>query len=143
MDIFKTMEILASGLGAERVRMNVSASNLANVNTTRTAEGGPYKRRDAVFASTPLQDGPVFSDTLNDALNLVEVSDIVQDDMPPRLEYDPGHPDADERGYVAKPNVNLAEEMVNMVTASRAYEAGVSAMQSVTEMARRALSIGK
>ena len=140
MNFFSAMEILSSGLGAERVRMNLSASNLANVNTTRTAEGGPYKRRDPVFSAEPLEDTP-FADRLNEALRVVEVTEVLTDNEPPRRVFEPGHPDADADGFVAKPNINLVEEMVNMITASRAYEAGVTAMHSLVEMARRSMNI--
>ena len=142
MDLFNTMDILASGLRAERVRMNASASNLANAQTTRTAEGGPYKRRDPVFVA---QDNPnaAFDASLAAAMSTVEVADVAVDDSPPRLNYDPSHPDANGEGYVAMPNVNPVEEMVNMLTATRAYEASSQAMNSVVAMAERALQLGK
>jgi flagellar basal-body rod protein FlgC len=141
MDFFSAMEILSSGLGAERVRMNVTASNLANAQTTRTAEGGPYKRRDPVFSAAPLETG--FARDLDDALRGVEVTDIVTDNGPPRVIHDPTHPDADVHGNVSLPNINMVEEMVNMITASRAYEAGVTAMRSLVDMAQRTLTMGK
>ncbi len=144
MDFFKAMEISASGLNAERARMNTIASNLANAKTTRTAEGGPYKRLDPVFQSVSLADK--FRDLVGEkaanAASAVRVSTIQQDKEPPQMVYDPGHPDADASGYVALPNVNVVQEMVNMITASRAYEAGVTVMQTVKGMARSALSIG-
>jgi len=143
MNFFSAMEVIASGLGAERVRMNLTASNLANANTTRTAEGGPYKRRDPVFTTAQLDPHGGFDGPLDDAVKLVEVSDVVADPDPPRREYDPTHPDADGQGYVAKPNINLVEEMVNMITASRAYESGVTAMRSVVEMARKSMTLGQ
>jgi len=141
MDFYTTMDILASGLTAERVRMDVTSSNLANAQTTRTAEGGPYKRRDPVF--TAVDATQQFSAEMNDALQGVQVTEVATDTTPPRREYQPGHPDADAAGYVNLPNVNMVEEMVNMITASRAYEAGVTAMKSTIDMADRALSIGK
>ena len=144
MDFFKTMEITASGLNAERSRMNTIASNLANAKTTRTAEGGPYKRLDPVFQSVPLAEK--FSELVGEkaahASSLVKVESIRQDDSPPQMVYDPSHPDADPSGYVALPNVNVVQEMVNMITASRAYEAGVTVMSTVKGMARSALNIG-
>ena len=143
MDFYSSMNIISSGLGAERVRMNATASNLANANTTRTEEGGPYKRRDPVFMAEPLNPDAVFGGSLEDALRVVNIPEIVEDTSPPRLEYDPTHPDANEEGYVARPNVQLVEEMVNMITASRAYEAGVTAMKSVVDMAKRTLTIGQ
>ncbi len=143
MDFFSAMEILASGLGAERVRMNVTASNLANAQTTRTAQGGPYRRRDPVFTAVEIANADPFSGKLLDALRAVEVSKIVADNRAPRQVHDPSHPDANAQGYVAMPNINMVEEMVNMITAARAYEAGVTAMRSLVQMAERALSLGK
>jgi flagellar basal-body rod protein FlgC len=143
MDFFSALEILSSGLGAERVRMNVTASNLANAQTTRTAEGGPYKRRDPVFTTTELASTPAFSRELDGALRGVAVTDLITDNGPPRVVHDPSHPDADSQGNVAMPNVNMVEEMVNMITASRAYEAGVTAMRAVADMAQQTLSLGK
>lgn len=141
MDFYTAMDILASGLTAERVRMDVTSSNLANAQTTRTAEGGPYKRRDPVF--TAVSATSQFSTEMNNALQAVEVSNVATDTSPPRQVYQPGHPDADAQGYVAMPNVNSIEEMVNMITASRAYDAGITAMRSLVEMAERALGLGK
>jgi flagellar basal-body rod protein FlgC len=140
MDFFAAMEVSASGLGAERTRMNVAASNLANAQTTRTAGGGPYRRRDVVLQSTA---APGATGANAAAVHGVQVAQISQDANPPRMEYDPGHPDANAQGYVAYPNVNPVEEMVDMITASRAYEAGVTALSTSVNMAERALSIGK
>jgi flagellar basal-body rod protein FlgC len=143
VDIFKTMEISASGLTAQRTRMNVASANLANASTTRRADGaGPYRRKDVVLTATPGEgDGPQAS---GDAPAFeVKVAGIEEDQTPPRMEYDPGHPDADANGYVAYPNVNVVEEMVDMITASRAYEAGITALDSAVSMAERALTIGK
>jgi len=143
MNFFTAMTITASGLDAQRTRMNVLASNLANARTTRTAAGGPYKRLDAVFQAVPVgtRFGELVGDSAAQVASTVEVSSIQQDQSAPQLVYDPTHPDADARGYLALPNVNVVEEMVNMITASRAYEAGVTAMQSIKGMARSALSI--
>jgi flagellar basal-body rod protein FlgC len=136
-DFFTAMEVSASGLSAQRTRMNVAASNLANAETTQAAGGGPYKRRDVVLATADL-------DPNGDAnIKGVKVSQIQQDQSPPRLEYDPGHPQANAQGYVAYPNINPVEEMVDMITASRAYEAGITTMSSAVNMAEKALSIGK
>jgi flagellar basal-body rod protein FlgC len=143
MNFFTAMTITASGLDAQRTRMNVLASNLANARTTRTAAGGPYKRLDAVFQAVPVgtRFGELVSDSAAQSASTVEVTSIQQDQSAPQLVYDPTHPDANPQGYVALPNVNVVEEMVNMITASRAYEAGVTAMQSIKGMARSALSI--
>jgi len=142
MDVFSAMETLASGLTAERVRMNVTASNLANSQTTRTESGEAYRRRDVVLEAVNLQDNG-FASALEREVSGVQVSKIVEDDDPFRRVYDPAHPDAAEDGYVNMPNVNMVEEMVGMVMASRAYEAGVTAMQSVRDMASKALSLGR
>jgi flagellar basal-body rod protein FlgC len=125
--------------------MNLISSNLANANATRTPEGGPYKRKDAVFAATPLENS--FSRTLDGAttrqVRKVDVTDIVEDQNAPRLQYDPGHPDADPQGYVAMPNVNVVEEMADMIAATRAYEANVTAVQAAKSMAMKTLEIGR
>ncbi len=146
MDFFSSMNISSSALAAERTRMNLISSNLANANTTRTTEGGPYKRKDAIFAATPLETGG-FDNALNDAtsqeLRKVEVMKVVEDQNPPRLQYDPGHPDADPQGYVALPNVNVMEEMVDMIHATRTYEANVTAVNAAKSMALKALEIGR
>jgi flagellar basal-body rod protein FlgC len=116
---------------------------LANANTTRTEEGGPYQRRDPIYRATSLGQKSGFSDNLDSAMRGVEVTEIVKDQAPPRKVFDPQHPDAGEDGYVEFPNVNMVEEMVNMVMASRAYEAGVTAMRSVKGMANKAIGIGR
>lgn len=135
MDIFSAMEVSASGLAVERARMNVASSNLANAQTTRGVDGGPYRRRDVVVEATPTAEGsPVFA---------AHVAQILEDNAAPRLEHDPGHPDADAHGMVAMPNINVVEEIVDMITATRAYEAGVTAMKSATSMADSALGIGR
>jgi flagellar basal-body rod protein FlgC len=138
---FTAMEVAASGLTAERTRMNVVASNLANARTTRTEDGTPYKRRDPVFAARPLD--PNATGSLERAIRRVEVSEVREDASPGQLVYDPGHPDANAEGYVEYPNVNVVTEMVNLMTASRAYEAGVTSIESIKSMARAALKIGR
>jgi flagellar basal-body rod protein FlgC len=144
MGFMSAMEITASGLTAERVRMNTLASNLANARTTRTEDGGPYRRMDPVFRAVPAGDRipGLTSDPLSNGAFMVEVPEITRDETPGPLVYDPTHPDANEDGYVEMPNVSVVTEMVNLVTATRAYEAGISMMDSVKSMARSALSIG-
>ncbi len=140
-DFFAAMEVSASGLAAQRARMNVASSNLANAQTTQSANGsGPYKRKDVVLQSA---DIPGTEGQLGGAVKGVEVASIKEDTAPPRLEYDPGHPQANAQGYVAYPNVNPVEEMVDMITASRAYEAGITTMTTAVSMAEKALGIGK
>lgn len=136
-DFFTAMEVSASGLAAQRTRMNVAASNLANAQTTQTAAGGPFRRRDVVVGSTDVPGAA------HPAIQGVEVTQIAEDTQPPRLEYDPGHPQANAQGYVAYPNINPVEEMVDMITASRVYEAGITTMSSAVHMAERALGIGR
>lgn len=141
-DFFTAMEVSASGLSAQRTRMNVASSNLANAQTTQSADGaGPYKRRDVVMGSTqvPEAQGTQFEKYIHG----VAVQQITEDQKAPRLEYDPGHPHANAEGYVAYPNINPVEEMVDMITASRAYEAGITAMSTAVNMAERALGIGR
>ena len=145
MNVFSAMEIISTGLAAERTRLNVTASNLANAQTTRTQQGGPYRRQDPVFQSEPVVNR--FQELLNDRIARqaqgVRTAAIVQDQNPPQMVYEPGHPDADGQGYVAYPNVSAVEEMVNMMMAARAYEAGTTAMQMVNGMAQSALQIGR
>jgi flagellar basal-body rod protein FlgC len=144
MNLFTAMEVSASGLSAERVRMNTLASNLANARTTRTPGGGPYKRLDPVFQAVPIESRlrDLGATKTEGGVYMVEVPTIRQDQGEPQLIYDPKHPDADARGFVALPNVNVVEEMVNLITASRSYEAGVTVMQTLKGMAQSALNIG-
>ena len=144
MDFFDAIHASSSGLSAQRLRMNLISGNLANINTTRTAEGGPYKRKEAVFAARPLAESfkKILEDRQKQHLSMVKVDRIVEDSNPPVMKYDPQHPDADEKGYVALPNINVMEEMVNMISATRSYEANVTALKAAKEMAARALDIG-
>jgi flagellar basal-body rod protein FlgC len=140
MDFLDALNTSAAGLNAQRLRMNLISSNMANINTTRTEDGGPYKRKDAVFEAVKKNR---FSHSLETALSEVRVKEIVDDSRPPILKYEPGHPDADKNGYVAMPNINIIEEMVNMISASRSYEANVSAIKTSKDMVKAALDIGK
>jgi flagellar basal-body rod protein FlgC len=139
--VFSAMEVSASGLTAERGRMNVIASNLANARTTHGADGKPYQRLDPVFTATEAAPGS-FDPVLRN-IREVELSGVRTDNTPGELVYDPGHPDANAQGYVQYPNVNVVTEMVNLMTASRAYEAGVTSIESLKSMARSALKIGQ
>jgi flagellar basal-body rod protein FlgC len=144
MTFLDSLDISASGLSAQRIRMNLISSNLANVNTTRTENGEPYKRKDAVFEAVQEND---FADVLNERLDAavsgVKVAGIIEDEKPFIEKYDPGHPDADENGYVRFPNVNIVEEMVNMISASRSFEANATAISATKDMAGAALRIGE
>lgn len=145
MDVFSSMRVSASGLEAQQKRMNTISSNIANAETTRTEEGGPYKRKDPIFAAQT--DREHFAEVLDSALDEnvqgVQVTEIHQDQRAPRMVYNPSHPDADANGYVAMPNVNPVEEMANMISAQRSYEANVTAIGSAKAMAQKALEIGR
>jgi flagellar basal-body rod protein FlgC len=149
MSLFGSLDISASALSAERLRMDVTAENLANAQSTRTANGGPYRRKEVVLESTG--DGG-FAGALASARSGggsgsagpdggVRVSGIVEDQTPNRLVYDPGHPDANARGYVSMPNVNPVTEMVDLISASRSYEANVTAMQTSKQMFTKTLDL--
>jgi flagellar basal-body rod protein FlgC len=145
-DFLSGFRIGGSGMAAQRARMNTISSNLANINTTRTAEGGPYRRKDVVFTAMP--DSKSFGEVLNvddpkADFSRVQVTDVVYDKKAPLLKYEPHHPDANEEGYVAYPNINMMEEMTNMVQAQRSYEANVQAVQATKDMALSALEIGR
>ncbi|GFO58598.1 flagellar basal-body rod protein FlgC [Geomonas silvestris] len=144
MDFFSSIDISSSALSAERTRINLISSNLANVNSTRSAEGGPYRRKDAIFTATPAEKSS-FGAALGKAAaaRKVEVSQVREDPNPPRLQYEPTHPDADANGYVAYPNVNVVEEMADMVSATRSYEANVTAAQAAKAMALKTLDLGR
>jgi flagellar basal-body rod protein FlgC len=169
MRVFSNFEISASGLSAERLRLDVVANNIANAETTRTAEGGPYRRQMVVFEPRREQlqfmlpaslqalggmrnpfgesdgaDAPDATAALGGGSGLgqgVRVVSVIADQGPGRLVYEPGHPDADAKGYVAMPNVSLINEMVDMMSASRAYQANISAIESAKSMAQQAINI--
>lgn len=137
MSFLNSINVSSSGLTAERIRMDLISQNITNANTTRTEEGGPYKRKTLVVSENK------FSDILNSKLSGVKVDKIAEDNTGFTKVHDPSNPDADEDGYVMMPNVNIVEEMVNMITASRAYEANITAMNTTKSMALKAINIGK
>jgi flagellar basal-body rod protein FlgC len=147
MAFLDSLNISGSGLTAQKLRMQVVAQNLANAQTTRTANGQPYRRKLVVLSER--NDPGAFSTALNasiggkTSLNGVEATAIVDDANDFKLEYDPTHPDADANGYVRLPNVNTVEEMVDIMSASRLYEANVTAFNAMKEMAAKALEIGR
>ena len=145
MDFFDAINTSSAALSAQRLRMNLISGNLANLNTPRTRAGGPYRRKEAVFAAEPLNRsfGQILADRQNKYLSTVRVAGVIEDQNPPVMKYDPGHPDADENGYVAMPNINLMEEMVNMISATRGYEANITALKAAKDMALKALEIGR
>jgi flagellar basal-body rod protein FlgC len=149
MSLFGSLDISASALSTERLRMDVTAENLANAQSTRTANGGPYRRKEVVteatgdgaFASalaSARTDGGSSAGATNGG---VRVAGIVEDQTPNRLVYDPGHPDANAQGYVSMPNVNPVTEMVDLISASRSYEANVTAMQTSKQMFTKTLDL--
>ena len=145
-DFLSGFRIGSSGMAAQRARMNTISSNIANINTLKTPEGGPYRRKDVVFEAIP--DGKTFGDVVgvNDPqkdFNRVQVVDVIHDKRGPLMKFEPSHPDANEDGYVAYPNINLMEEMTNMIQATRSYEANVQAIQATKDMALSALEIGR
>ena len=140
-DFFDALNVSASALSAERERMNTTSSNLANAQTTRTPEGGPYRRKDVVFEARPF--ARELASQMEVPLNEVKVADIVYDPNPPKLVYKPEHPDANPEGYVAYPNVNTMEEMANMITASRTFEANITVINTTRNMMNKALEIGR
>lgn len=145
MDLLKSMKISASGMKANTKRVEVINSNIANAQTTRTAEGGPYRRKEVVFGAEPARDS--FSEILEGEIDAqaqtVHATDVVSTNEPPILKYDPKHPDANKDGYVAMPNINVMKEMADMIQAQRAYEANISAFNTTKSMATKALEIGR
>jgi flagellar basal-body rod protein FlgC len=141
MSLSKAMDILSSGLHAQRLRLNLTSSNIANAHTTRTENGEPYRRKDPVFTSVSASDDPMDFDN---TLTKVKVTGVAEDQSEFQLIHDPSHPDADpETGMVAMPNVNVVEEMVNLITASRSYEANVTAFETLKQLANKAMELGR
>ena len=145
MDFLTSLKISSSGLAANRKRMAAISSNIANAQTTRTAEGGPYRRKEVVFGSEPARDtfSEILEGELDEKAQTVHATEVISTDRPPLPKYDPSHPDADKKGYVYMPNINVMEEMANMISASRSYEANISAINTAKSMAMKALEIGR
>jgi flagellar basal-body rod protein FlgC len=142
MSLFSAISVGASGMSAQRTRAELLVENLANAETTRTPEGGPYRRKDVVFQSSPVGSpfASIFSSQLEGAGG-VAVSDVVVDSRDPERRYQPGHPDADQDGYVAFPRINTAEDMVDLMSAARGYEANISAISAVKDMIQRSIDL--
>jgi flagellar basal-body rod protein FlgC len=142
MSLFAALSTGASGMAAQRARAELLVENLANSETTRTPEGGPYRRKDAVFESTTV-DSPFASvfDAQLQSVGGVAVAEVITDTSAPELRYQPGHPDANQDGYVAYPHVNPAEDMVDLMGAARGYEANVAAIGAVKDMIQRSLDL--
>lgn len=145
MDFITALDMSASALSAERTHINIISMNLANAKTTRTPEGGPYRRRSVVMESLEV-DAP-FKKQMESALDRemrgVRVQGIAIDRRPPKMVYEPGHPDADENGFVSYPDVNVVEEMAALMTAQRGYEANVTTVDSIKQMYNKALEINR
>lgn len=141
MRLFRNFEISASALTAERLRMDVISNNIANINTTATAEGGPYQRQVPIFAEA--LEKQMFAPDKSGDFKGVKVVGIINDAKPPRLVYDPAHPQANAEGYVAYPDINMVAEMVDLIGASRAYEANITAFNTAKDMFQSALEMGR
>ncbi len=142
MSLFSSLSVSASGMSAQRMRAEVLVENLANSDTTRTPEGGPYRRKDVVFSSSPTEGSfqSILSSQIGGGTG-VRVSEVVTDTRDPELRYLPGHPDADKNGYVAVPRMNPAEDMVDLMGASRGYQANVSAVSAVKDMIQKSIDL--
>lgn len=147
MSFFNSLNTSASALNAQKVRMDIITQNLSNIDTTRTAQGGPYKRKTVLLKEIKANNefSSIFSKALNkeNVSSGVKVDKIVSDNSQGPMEYNPNHPDADENGYVHKPNVNVVEEMVNMISSNRAYEANITAINTTKSMIAKTLEIGR
>jgi flagellar basal-body rod protein FlgC len=147
MNLDRVFAVVGSALDAQRQRLNIIAGNLANAESTRTPDGGPYIRRDVVFQATSPDSAfhSVFNSAFADGSgpSAVRITEIIEDERPLRQVYDPNHQDADERGFLHLPNVNPIEEMVNLMSATRAYEANIAVMETGKTMTLRALEMGR
>ena len=141
MDFLKSLDTSASGLYAQRKRMDIIASNLANIETTRTEKGGPYRRKMVVMRTKEMDQD--FDKMFNSSVKGVQIEDIVEDQTPFKKVYNPSHPDADSDGYLYKPNVDLIVETTNMMMARRAFEANIAAIKATRQMVIKALEIGR
>jgi flagellar basal-body rod protein FlgC len=141
MNFLKSLDTSASGLYAERRRMDIIASNLSNIETTRTKEGGPYRRKMVVMSTKEIDQN--FDEVFNNSVQGVQIDEIVEDKTPFKKVYNPGHPDADKDGYLLKPNVDLVVETTNLMMARRAFEANIAAIKATRQMILKALEIGR
>lgn len=143
MNLFSVLNVSSSGLTAQRYRAEVIVQNLANAETTRTPEGGPYRRKDVVFETHPMVESfsSVLDSHLGDAPSGVAIAEVRIDDSDPVKRYNPGHPDADPNGYVAMPRINPAEDMVDLMGASRGYQANVAAISAVKDMIHKSIDL--
>jgi flagellar basal-body rod protein FlgC len=145
MDFLSALDVGATALSVERTQLNVISMNLANAKTTRTPEGGPYQRKSVVLQATDV-DSPfsrVMKDALDHEIKGVKVAGMATDSRPPKRVFEPGHPDADKEGYVSYPDINVVEEMANMITVSRSYDANIATVTTVKGMYTKALELGR
>jgi len=152
MSLFNALDISATGLSAQRIRMNLIAENLANINTVNTPQGGPYRRKDAIFVSLDtiqpfshfleLFKGKAIQPGWSGTAKGVKVANVIEDNKPAKMIYQPQHPNANAQGYVAMPNIDIVSEMVNMISAARAYEANITVLSAAKSMMQKALEIG-
>ena len=145
MDFLTNMKISSSGLNVQRKRMEAISSNLANLETTRTPEGGPYRKKNILVTAVPMESefGSIFKNKLGDRLTKPQIAEVVEDQTEPKLVYNPKHPDANNEGYVAMPNIDPMAEVVNMVTTQRSFEANITALTASNAMAVRAIDLGR
>jgi flagellar basal-body rod protein FlgC len=143
MGLLDIMKVSASALRAQRTRMEITASNLANIHTTRTEEGGPFRKKEAVFNATDVSESKGFGQLFSEKVEGVKVEEVRESSKPFEKVFDPGHPDADPEGYVTFPNINLMEEMADMMSATRSYEANINTIQATKEMFMKSLEIAK
>lgn len=143
MDMLNSIKINASALKAQSIRLNTISSNLANVETTSTPEGGPYKKKSPYFQTKPMNFKDQLDSSLKNSTQGVEVTKIIEDQKPPRKVYNPSHPDAGQDGYVEMPNISVLEEMVDMMSTTRSYQANVTSIKMAKRMALKALEIGR
>lgn len=145
MDLLSSLKISSSALGANQKRMGAINSNIANAQTTRTAEGGPYRKKEVVFGAEPVREtfGEILEGELDAQAQAVHATEVISTDRPPILKYEPNHPDANADGYVAYPDINVMEEMANLIQTTRSYEANINAMNATKRMAKKALEIGR
>jgi len=140
MSLFAALQVSASGMQAERMRAETLVENMANAETTRTPEGGPYKRKDVVFSSE-LQESPFSAVFQNELATGVTVSEVTEDNSPPDMRYLPNHPDANAQGYVAFPKMNPAEDMADLLNTTRSYQANIAAMTAVKDMITHSIDL--
>ena len=145
MSLFSVLSVSASGMAAQRTRAELLVENLANSETTRTPDGGPYRRKDAIFASTSTTSpfGAIFQNEMGSGVTGVEVSNVIEDARDPERRYMPGHPDADAAGYVAFPRIDPAEDMADLISASRGFEGNVAAMNAIKSMLQKSIDLMK